>query len=69
MTPENGWDEYQNLVLYRLDNLDKAVSNMRSEVMETRISLERKSSLWGAIGGAIAGVGAALIGTLWPPQR
>ena len=67
MTPEsrNDWSEYEKLVIYRLDNLDKSVSNMREDI----ITLKVKSGMWGAIGGSVAGIVAAALAALWPSNK
>lgn len=53
----NGWDQYQRLVLDRLDDLKEVQekSEVRLRSIETEIALLRlKSSLWGAVAGTLS---------------
>ena len=68
MTSENGWNEYQKLVLAELTRLDESVQSLHDEVESLRISVEvlrQKAVTWGALGGLVVWVttvvGAALV--------
>ncbi len=53
---DNGWSEYQKLVLAELKRLDVNVLELRDEVSELRVSVEvlrQKAVTWGALGGFI----------------
>ena len=53
---DNGWSEYQKLVLAELQRLDANVLELREEVSELRVSVEvlrQKAVTWGALGGFI----------------
>ena len=53
---DNGWSEYQKLVLAELKRLDANVLELREEVSELRVSVEvlrQKAVTWGALGGFI----------------
>jgi len=54
MTDDNGWNEYQRLVLAELKRLDTSVQSIRTEVAELRVSVEvlrTRAVTWGALGG------------------
>ncbi len=44
-----GWSEYEKLVLYRLDDLSERLACAE----RTLVTLQARSSLWGALGGAL----------------
>ena len=51
---DNGWNEYQRLVLAELKRLDTSVQSIRTEVAELRVSVEvlrTRAVTWGALGG------------------
>lgn len=56
--PKNGWSEYEALVLYRLDKLDKDVERVKELVTNLRIT----AGIAGAAGGVGVAVLAALLG-------
>jgi hypothetical protein len=65
---DNGWKEYQKLVLAELTRLDESVQSLHDEVESLRISVEvlrQKAVTWGALGGLIVWattiLGAALV--------
>ena len=58
MINDNGWSEYEKLVMYRLDELAEITTKLREDVMQLKI----RSSLWGAAAGAITGLMAYLGG-------
>jgi len=65
---DNGWREYQKLVLAELTRLDESVQSLHDEVESLRISVEvlrQKAVTWGALGGLIVWattiLGAALV--------
>jgi hypothetical protein len=55
----NGWSEYEKLVMFRLDQQEKKIDDLTNHVVSLRI----RSSLWGAVSGAITGLMAALVGS------
>lgn len=59
--PEN--DPYNKMVIYRLDQIDEALAELRAEVVGVRIdvaTLKVKAGIWGAAAGCVP----ALVGTL-----
>jgi len=65
MTDDNGWNEYQRLVLAELKRLDTSVQSMRTEVAELRVSVEvlrTRAVTWGALGGFLVWL-TTLLGT------
>jgi len=57
MASDNGWNEYQRLVLAELKRLDSSVQSTRTELSELRISVEilrNRAVTWGALGGFVA---------------
>lgn len=68
MTPENGWNEYERLVLFRLNTLDSQMRNLDSKVstLMTQIAiLKFKASLYGTASGMIAGAVMMGIAKRW----
>jgi len=56
MSPDNGWAEYQKLVLAELKRLDISVQHTRKELAEMRVAVEvlrSRAITWGAVGGFI----------------
>ena len=56
MPSENGWPEYQRLVLAELTRLDETVQQVKRDVEHIRISvavLRTKAISWGAAGGLV----------------
>jgi hypothetical protein len=54
MSPDNGWAEYQRLVLAELKRLDLSVQSTRKELAELRVAVEvlrSRAVTWGALGG------------------
>jgi len=54
MSPDNGWAEYQRLVLAELKRLDISVQSTRKELAEMRVAVEvlrSRAVTWGALGG------------------
>lgn len=52
----NGWIEYRKLVLKELEDLSRAVAEIRTEqtkIREAIAGLNVKSGVWGLVGGAI----------------
>lgn len=61
---ENGWSEYEKLVIYRLDALDTKVEKLAIQQVRTNeevIHLRSLASVWGAVGGAIISSIVAMI--------
>jgi len=57
MSGENGWPEYQRLVLRSLEENKIELTAMRVEVMALRVDvaiLKTKSAIWGAAAGFVA---------------
>lgn len=55
---QNGWSEYERLVMYRLDTLDAAIKNLteKQAVTHTEVTtLQAKASMWGALAGFASG--------------
>ena len=56
-------DPYNRMVIYRLDQIDEAIAELRAEVVGVRIdvaTLKVKAGIWGAAAGCIP----ALVGVL-----
>lgn len=63
MAKENGWSEYQRLVLAELKRLDKSLSNLHDEVSNLRVSVEvlrTRAVTWGALGGFVVWITTVL---------
>lgn len=59
----DGWGEYKLLVVDALERLDRHVNELRKELGDARIEiadLKARSSLWGAVGGAVVSALAAV---------
>jgi hypothetical protein len=53
---ENGWHEYQKLVLAELTRLDEGMQKVQEDVSQIRLAvavLRTKAVTWGALGGLI----------------
>ena len=53
---DNGWAEYQKLVLAELKRLDNGVNRLQSDVTEIRLCvavLRTRAVTWGAMGGVL----------------
>lgn len=60
----NGWASYQELVLYRLNDMSRRLDLLTTSMtrMETEVtSLKVRAGLWGAIAGAIPALLGALL--------
>ena len=56
-------DPYNRMVIYRLDQIDEAIAELRAEVVGVRIdvaTLKVKAGIWGAAAGCLP----ALVGAL-----
>lgn len=56
-------DPYNKMVIYRLDQIDEAIAELRAEVVGVRIdvaTLKVKAGIWGAVAGCIP----ALVGVV-----
>jgi len=64
MAPRNGWNDYQKLVLNKLDDHSNSLEDLNKEVKSIRITdvpnlqveiamLKIKAGIWGAVAGAI----------------
>ena len=63
MSSDNGWNEYQKLVLAELKRLDRSLSDLHDEVSELRVSVEvlrTRAVTWGALGGFVVWVTTVL---------
>lgn len=61
---ENGWPEYQRLVMTKLDEHGRTLLSIdnRQRGMERKIAqLQVKSSVWGGIAGAVVSVPSAFV--------
>ena len=70
MPSDNGWSEYQRLVLAELKRLDATMQAIRSEVAELRASVvevKARAVTWGALGGAIIWVSTVV--AQWVTRR
>lgn len=60
MEPEN---PYNRMVIYRLDQIDEAIADLRAEVVGVRIdvaTLKVKAGIWGAAAGCVPALVAGL---------
>jgi hypothetical protein len=60
----NGWNEYQKMVLDALDRHQKSLDDVHKEVVSNKehiAELRVKARVWGAVSGGFAGL-AAVIG-------
>jgi hypothetical protein len=67
---ENGWNEYQKLVVSELKRLDVSVRSMRGEIEGLRLSVEilrTRAVTWGALGGFIVWLTTMLASVLLKP--
>ena len=65
MASDNGWSEYQKLVLAELKRLDASVHDLPDEVAELRLSVEvlrQRAVTCGALGGFVVWVTTGLGG-------
>ena len=56
-------DPYNRMVIYRLDQIDEAIADLRAEVVGVRIdvaTLKVKAGIWGAAAGCLPALGGAL---------
>ena len=54
--PENGWHEYQRLVLAELTRLDEGMQKVQEDVTQIRLHvavLRTRAVTWGAVGGLL----------------
>ena len=59
----NGWNEYQKMVLDALDRHQKSLDDVHKELVSNKeriAELRVKSRVWGAISGGLAGLTAVL---------
>ena len=64
MTPDNGWSEYQKLVLYRLDDLTESIAVIDEKVNKLQNSVFLLKFKVGLIGTAAGTLGAAFVGVI-----
>lgn len=65
---DNGWNEYQRLVLAELQRLDTTVKQMQADVSEIRLAvvvLRTRAVTWGALGGLVTWGVALLLTTFF----
>jgi hypothetical protein len=58
-----GIDPYNQMVIYRLDQIDESISDLRAEVVGVRIdvaTLKVKAGIWGAAAGCVPALIAGL---------
>jgi len=56
-TPTNGWDQWQRLVLYRLDTIGASIKAIQQELstLDRRVTvIEVKAMVVGAVAGLVA---------------
>jgi hypothetical protein len=56
-------DPYSQMVIYRLDQIDEAIADLRAEVVGVRIdvaTLKVKAGIWGAAAGCVPALIAGL---------
>lgn len=61
---ENGWNQYQKLVMDKLDEHDGKFSNIESKLTQIQVdlaTLKVKASLWGGIAGLVPVVIALIL--------
>ena len=64
---DDGWNEYQRLVLAELERLDASVRGCQSELAEIRLGLavlRTRAVSWGALGGIVIWLTTILVGYL-----
>mgnify|MGYP003133239787 CR=1 FL=1 len=64
---ENGWHEYQRLVLAELTRLDESMQKVQEDVTQIRLCvavLRTRAVTWGAVGGFLMW-GISLAYTYW----
>jgi hypothetical protein len=64
MPGDNGWNEYEKLVLSKLDGLEKGLECVRTDIRSIEkevLTLKIKAGLWGLVAGALAGGGPAVV--------
>lgn len=63
----NGWNEYQKLVLNKLDSHDQLLSEINKEITSVKIQIAQlniKAGVWGAFGASIPAAIAIIISLL-----
>ena len=65
MVTENGsWDEYQKLIIAELNRFDRELKEIKSSQIKILSEIEIlkvKAGVWGAMGGLVTGIGAAIL--------
>ncbi len=67
MAPDNGWSEYQKLVLAELKRLDESVHGCQRELAEIRLGLavlRTRAVSWGAVGGMVIWLTTVIVGLI-----
>jgi hypothetical protein len=65
--PDNGWSEYQKLVLAELKRLDESVNGCQRELAEIRLGLavlRTRAVSWGAVGGMVIWLTTVIVGLI-----
>lgn len=63
MPVNNGWDQYQIMVLNSLEKHENVLEKINSELTNIKIEIAQlkvKAGVWGAIGATIPTIGAVL---------
>ncbi len=67
-TENNGWDQYQKLVMDRLGTLDETTKENRDlirglmvDVKSLQVRQNIQSAFWGVLGGLMVAIGSALM--------
>jgi hypothetical protein len=65
--PDDGWNEYQRLVLAELERLDASVRACQNELAEIRLGfavLRTRAVSWGALGGMVMWLTTVFVGLI-----
>jgi len=65
--PDDGWSEYQRLVLAELKRLDASIQACQNELAEIRLGLavlRTRAVSWGAVGGMVIWLTTVVVGLI-----
>jgi len=65
--PDDGWSEYQRLVLAELKRLDASIQACQNELSEIRLGLavlRTRAVSWGAVGGMVIWLTTVVVGLI-----
>ena len=63
MSDNSSWEQYQKLVLAKLDDHGKDIGKIREDTARMRVevgALKVRSGIWGALAGVIPALGVAI---------